>query len=291
MNVKEALQLAKKRLKQCEIESYAIDAKLILKKATALSEVELYTKENVVLTQEQQSIFLYDLEQREQHKPMAYITGICEFMGLPFVVQEGVLIPRADTETLVETVLQYHKKEHFTKIIDICTGTGCIAISLAKYSNIALCGTDISNIALETAQKNAQKNHVLIKWLQSNLLESVPKQHFDAIVSNPPYIATEEIQTLMKSVKDFEPHLALDGGKDGFYFYQKIVEQGKQYLKQGGWIFFEIGYQQANAVCNILKQNGFLNHMVYQDLAGLDRVVAFLCHKNKLTFRRKKNVR
>ena len=154
------------------------------------------------------------------------------------------------------------------------TGTGCIAISLAKYSNIALCGTDISNIALETAQKNAQKNHVLIKWLQSNLLESVPKQHFDAIVSNPPYIATEEIQTLMKSVKDFEPHLALDGGKDGFYFYQKIVEQGKQYLKQGGWIFFEIGYQQANAVCNILKQNGFLNHMVYQDLAGLDRVVA-----------------
>lgn len=274
MNVKEALQLAKKRLKQCEIESYAIDAKLILKKATALSEVELYTKENVVLTQEQQSIFLYDLEQREQHKPMAYITGICEFMGLSFVVQEGVLIPRADTETLVETVLQYHKKEHFTKIIDICTGTGCIAISLAKYSNIALCGTDISNIALETAQKNAQKNHVLIKWLQSNLLESVPKQHFDAIVSNPPYIATEEIQTLMKSVKDFEPHLALDGGKDGFYFYQKIVEQGKQYLKQGGWIFFEIGYQQANAVCNILKQNGFLNHMVYQDLAGLDRVVA-----------------
>ena len=274
MNVKEALQLAKKRLKQCEIESYAIDAKLILKKATALSEVELYTKENVVLTQEQQSIFLYDLEQREQHKPMAYITGICEFMGLPFVVQEGVLIPRADTEILVETVLQYHKKEHFTKIIDICTGTGCIAISLAKYSNIALCGTDISNIALETAQKNAQKNHVLIKWLQSNLLESVPKQHFDAIVSNPPYIATEEIQTLMKSVKDFEPHLALDGGKDGFYFYQKIVEQGKQYLKQGGWIFFEIGYQQANAVCNILKQNGFLNHMVYQDLAELDRVVA-----------------
>ena len=272
MNVKEALQLAKKRLKQCEIESYAIDAKLILKKATALSEVELYTKENVVLTQEQQSIFLYDLEQREQHKPMAYITGICEFMGLPFVVQEGVLIPRA--ETLVETVLQYHKKEQFTKIIDVCTGTGCIAISLAKYSNIALCGTDISNIALETAQKNAQKNHVLIKWLQSNLLESVPKQHFDAIVSNPPYIATEEIQTLMKSVKDFEPHLALDGGKDGFYFYQKIVEQGKQYLKQGGWIFFEIGYQQANAVCNILKQNGFLNHMVYQDLAGLDRVVA-----------------
>ena len=274
MNVKEALQLAKKRLKQCEIESYAIDAKLILKKATALSEVELYTKENVVLTQEQQSIFLYDLEQREQHKPMAYITVICEFMCLPFVVQEGVLIPRADTETLVETVLQYHKKEHFTKIIDVCTGTGCIAISLAKYSNIALCGTDISNIALETAQKNAQKNHVLIKWLQSNLLESVPKQHFDAIVSNPPYIATEEIQTLMKSVKDFEPHLALDGGKDGFYFYQKIVEQGKQYLKQGGWIFFEIGYQQANAVCNILKQNGFLNHMVYQDIAGLDRVVA-----------------
>ncbi len=274
MNVKEALLLAKKRLKQCEIESYALDAKLILKKVTTLSEVELYTKDNVVLTQEQQKLFFYDLEQREQQKPMAYITGICEFMGLPFEVQEGVLIPRADTETLVETVLNYHKREHFTKIIDICTGTGCIAISLAKYGNLTLCGTDISNIALETAQKNAQKNHVFIEWLQSDLLESVPEQHFDAIVSNPPYIATKEIPTLIKSVKDFEPHLALDGGENGLYFYQKIVAQGKKYLKQGGWIFFEIGYQQATAVCNILKQNGFVNLMVYQDLAGLDRVIA-----------------
>lgn len=274
MNVKEALLLAKKRLKQCEIESYALDAKLILKKVTTLSEVELYTKDNVVLTQEQQKLFFYDLEQREQKKPMAYITGICEFMGLPFEVQEGVLIPRADTETLVETVLNYHKRGHFTKIIDICTGTGCIAISLAKYGNLTLCGTDISNIALETAQKNAQKNHVFIEWLQSDLLESVPEQHFDAIVSNPPYIATKEIPTLIKSVKDFEPHLALDGGENGLYFYQKIVAQGKKYLKQGGWIFFEIGYQQATAVCNILKQNGFVNLMVYQDLAGLDRVIA-----------------
>ena len=241
MNGKEALFFAKKRLKQSKIESYAIDAKLILMKATGLKEVELYVKD-FILTEEQEKVFLYDLEQRERHKPIQYITGICEFMGLPFVVQEGVLIPRADTETLVETVLNHHKREHFTKVIDICTGTGCIAISLAKYSNMSLCGVDISKIALQTAQKNAQNNKIFVEWFQSDLFQDVPKQwlNLDAIVSNPPYIATKEIKMLMKSVKDFEPHIALDGGEDGLYFYKKIVQQGKQYLKKAVGYFLKL---------------------------------------------------
>lgn len=185
------------------------------------------------------------------------------------------MIPRADTEILVETVLQYHEKEHFQNAIDICTGTGCIAVSLAKYTDISMYGVDISERALQIAKKNAQYHAVSVTWFQSDLFQNVPMSlaHFDCIVSNPPYIATKEIQTLMNSVKCFEPHLALDGGKYGTDFYKKIAQQSKQYLKKGAFLFFEIGYQQAEAVCSILNQNGFDNIVVCKDLAGLDRVV------------------
>ena len=228
MNIEQALLLGKKELKQCGIESYSLDTELLLMKVTSFTKVQLYTHNDVILTSEQQKQYFCNLEQRKQGKPIAYITGICEFMALPFVVNDSVLIPRADTEVLVETVLQYHNKEHFKKVIDVCTGTGCIAVSLAKYSSMKLCGVDISAAALHTAQKNAINNDVCIEWFQSNLFETVPDSwlyNVDAIVSNPPYIATEQIQTLMKSVKEFEPHIALDGGKDGLYFYREIVKQ------------------------------------------------------------------
>lgn len=275
MNVEQALLFGKKKLKQYDIESYAIDATLLLMKAMSFTKVQIYTNNHVILTQKQQKEYLYDLEQRIQGKPIQYITGVCEFMGLPFTVQEGVLIPRADTEILVETVLQYHEKEHFQNAIDICTGTGCIAVSLAKYTDISMYGVDISERALQIAKKNAQYHAVSVTWFQSDLFQNVPMSlaHFDCIVSNPPYIATKEIQTLMNSVKCFEPHLALDGGEYGTDFYKKITQQSKQYLKKGAFLFFEIGYQQAEAVCSILNQNGFDNIVVRKDLAGLDRVV------------------
>ncbi len=277
MNVEQALILGKKELKRCGIESYSLDTVLLLMKATSFTKVQLYTKNTVELTTEQQKQYFCDLEQRKQGKPIAYITGVCEFMALPFLVSDGVLIPRADTEILVETVLQYHNKKHFKKVIDVCTGTGCIAVSLAKYSSMELCGVDISTTALHTAKKNAVNNGVSIEWFQSNLFEAVPYHWLndaDAIVSNPPYIATEQIQTLMNSVKEFEPHLALDGGEDGLYFYKKIVQQSKQFLKEGAYLFFEIGCEQAYDVCEILKQYGFEQIHVYQDLAGLDRVIS-----------------
>ena len=245
MNVEQALLLGKKELKQCGIESYSLDTVLLLMKATSFTKVQLYTKNTVELTTEQQKQYFCDLEQRKQGKPIAYITGVCEFMALPFVVSEDVLIPRADTEILVETVLQYHNKKNFKKVIDVCTGTGCIA--------------------------------VCVKWFQSNLFETVPDSwlnNADAIVSNPPYIATKQIQTLMNSVKEFEPYLALDGGEDGLYFYKKIVQQSKQFLKEGAYLFFEIGCEQAYNVCDILKQYGFESVKIYQDLAGLDRVIS-----------------
>ena len=275
MNVEQALLFGKKKLKQYDIESYAIDATLLLMKAMSFTKVQIYTNNHVILTQKQQKEYLYDLEQRIQGKPIQYITGVCEFMGLSFTVQEGVLIPRADTEILVETVLQYHEKEHFQNAIDICTGTGCIAVSLAKYTGISMYGVDISERALQIAQKNAKYHAVSVTWFQSDLFQNVPMSlaRFDCIVSNPPYIATKEIQTLMNSVKCFEPHLALDGGEYGTDFYKKIVQQSKQYLKKGAFLFFEIGYQQAEAVCSILNQHGFDNIVVRKDLAGLDRVV------------------
>lgn len=275
MNIQQAMLFGKKQLKQCGIESYAIDTTLLLMKATFFSKVQLYTQNNFELTAKQQKQFLYDLEQRKQQKPIQYITGECEFMGLHFAVQEGVLIPRPDTEILVETVLKH--AQSIKKAIDICTGTGCIAISLSKYSTMSLCGVDISTVALQTAQKNAQNIGVAVEWFQSDLLESVPqiwKTELDAIVSNPPYIASDEIPFLSNTVKDFEPHLALDGGKNGCDFYHKITKQARHCLRKGGWIFFEIGYQQAKNVTEILIENGFENIAVYQDLAGLDRVVS-----------------
>ena len=169
MNVEQALLFGKKKLKQYDIESYAIDATLLLMKAMSFTKVQIYTNNHVILTQKQQKEYLYDLEQRIQGKPIQYITGVCEFMGLPFTVQEGVLIPRADTEILVETVLQYHEKEHFQNAIDICTGTGCIAVSLAKYTDISMYGVDISERALQIAKKNAQY-HAVSRCIVAGLL-------------------------------------------------------------------------------------------------------------------------
>lgn len=276
MNVQQALFLGKKELKQCGIESCALDAELLLMKATAFTKVQLYTKNDVELTQKQQKQYLYDIEQRKQYKPIQYITGICEFMGLPFVVNEGVLIPRPDTEILVETVLQYHKQYHFKKVVDVCTGTGCIAVSLAKYSDMSLCGIDISNTAIQTAQKNAKNNAVCVQWYLSDLFENVPEQFLDnieAVVCNPPYIATSEIQTLMPSVRNFEPHLALNGGEDGYYFYKKIVKHLQKHMKKNAFVFFEIGCEQSKQVCELLQRYGFDHIAVRKDLAGLYRVV------------------
>ena len=276
MNVEQALFLGKNKLKKANIESYAIDAELLLMHIISFTKVQLYTKNDFMLTQAEEKEFFSALQQREQGKPVQYMIGKCEFMGLDFFVEEGVLIPRADTEILVEAVLEYAEKENLKRGLDICTGTGCIAVSMAKYGDFSLCGIDISDIAIETAKKNACRNHVSITWIKSDLFTQVPqnwKNNLDMIVSNPPYIATKAIENLMTSVKCFEPHLALDGGENGTLFYEKIITEGKNYLKQGGWFFFEIGYDQGETVSELLQKNGFDNIEIRKDLAGLDRVV------------------
>lgn len=272
-----ALQEAKQILKENKIESYALDAQLLLMHSIGFSKIELFTKDTFLLTKQQEQNYNQLIQKRVQGMPTQYLLGHCEFMGLPFIVKEGVLIPRPDTEILVETVLEIYKRKKFQTIMDMCTGTGCIAVSIAYYTDInKIYGIDISACALDVAKKNAASNHVEITFLESNLFESVPIElvhQMDAVVSNPPYIPEKEINKLMKEVREYEPHLALNGGKDGLSFYRKIIEDSKQYLKKGGYLFFEIGYNQGKEVSSLLLKKEFTNIEIRQDLAGLDRVV------------------
>lgn len=211
------------------------------------------------------------LSRRVQHIPVQHITGKQEFMGLSFHVNEHVLIPRQDTEILVEVVLK-NLHDGFS-ILDMCTGSGCIILSLLHYSNECR-GTavDISENAIEVAKQNAQALQKEVTFIQSDLFENVTEQ-FDMIVSNPPYICSDVIPTLMEEVRLHEPMQALDGMEDGLFFYRKIIEESKSYLIRGGMLFFEIGYDQGVSVPELMKAAGYRDVAVVKDYAGLDRVV------------------
>ncbi|NLM12463.1 MAG: peptide chain release factor N(5)-glutamine methyltransferase, partial [Epulopiscium sp.] len=191
----------------------------------------------------------------------------------------SVLIPRQDTEILVETALEFIDKDKEFQVLDVCTGSGCIGISIAYYAPLSqVIGIDISEDALKVARYNAKLNKVndRVHFIKSNLFGEVPKNlkgTVDMIVSNPPYIPTEEIKELMKEVNAYEPTIALDGGKDGLDFYRLIVKDGKEYLKSGGILLFEIGYNQGDDVVHLLKSQNFTEIEIKKDLAGLNRVV------------------
>lgn len=211
------------------------------------------------------------LNKRSLHIPLQHLTGEQEFMGLPFHVNKYVLIPRQDTEILVEEVLKIVKKGD--RVLDLCTGSGCIIISIAKMAEqISGIGIDLSDQALLVAKENARRLKADVSFLQSDLFEQVTGE-FDCIVSNPPYIATAEIDTLMEEVRCNEPRMALDGMEDGLFFYRKIVKESAAYLKKGGWLCFEIGCDQAKDVSEMMRAAGYQNRKVIKDLAGLDRVV------------------
>lgn len=211
------------------------------------------------------------LNKRSLHIPLQHLTGEQEFMGLPFHVNKYVLIPRQDTEILVEEVLKIVKKGD--RVLDLCTGSGCIIISIAKMAEqISGIGIDLSDQALLVAKENARRLQADVSFLQSDLFEQVTGE-FDCIVSNPPYIATAEIDTLMEEVRCNEPRMALDGMEDGLFFYRKILKESAAYLKKGGWLCFEIGCDQAKDVSEMMRAAGYQNRKVIKDLAGLDRVV------------------
>ena len=212
------------------------------------------------------------IERRAKRIPLQQITGEQEFMGLSFRVNEHVLIPRQDTEILVEEIMR--DLHDGIRILDMCTGSGCILLSLLHYSNdCSGVGVDVSEDALAIARQNADRlAEKQAVFIQSDLFEKV-EGSFDLIVSNPPYIRSQEIAGLMPEVREHEPHLALDGKDDGLHFYREIIKGAMPHLKRGGQLFFEIGYDQGEAVQALLAANGYTEIAVVKDYAGLDRVV------------------
>ncbi len=213
-------------------------------------------------------------ERRKKGEPVQYIMGICEFMSLEFLINKSTLIPRSDTETLVEYIIDKIGNRE-CRVLDIGTGSGCIGISIAKYCiNAAVDCIDISNEALDVARKNANKNVVIEKmnFIQKDILSEIIETKYDCIVSNPPYIRPDVIKELEVQVRDYEPYSALYGGEDGLIFYRRITDIADSMLKCGGIIAFEIGYDQASSVCNLMKSR-FTDVQVIKDLCGNDRVV------------------
>lgn len=252
------------------VQEAQLNAWYLLSEAFSLSRADYFMRKGEEADVIARERYLAWIDIRSTHYPLEYILGKQEFMGLEFKVNENVLIPRQDTEILVEGAL---KSSQGKKVLDMCTGSGCIAVSIAKLGNVSeMHAVDISRGALEVANENAVKNDVNVKFIESNLFEQV-SERYDMIVSNPPYIESAVIETLMPEVREFEPRLALDGTENGLYFYREISNQAPEYLTEEGEIFFEIGYNQGEAVTNILREAGFSLVEVRKDLAGLDRVV------------------
>lgn len=213
------------------------------------------------------------VEKRVKHVPLGYIFGKTNFYGLDFVVSKDVLIPRIDTEILVEAVIKEIKsRNRETSVLDIGTGSGAIAITINKETGAKVTAVDVSENALEIAKKNNELNNCSVQFVKSDLFDNIPDLKVDIIVSNPPYIESAEIDKLMPEVKDFEPILALDGGESGLEFYEKITKQAKSHLNSGGKIYFEIGYNQGESVSSLLKKE-FKNVYVLKDYSNNDRVV------------------
>ena len=272
MKLIELLNYGKSYLK--DVDEGSLKAKILLEYILKVEREYIITHYEDIVSETQITLYQSKLEELKRGKPIQYITNHQEFMKLDFYVDENVLIPQPDTEILVEKVIEILKnKKNTCSVLDICTGSGAIGISIAKYIPKAdVYVSDISRPALKIAQKNALKNEVKnIHFVLSDGFNNINKKDFDIIVSNPPYIETDIINGLPEEVKH-EPHLALDGGKDGLDFYRIFSEQSPLFLKPSGYLCLEIGYQQKEEVSKLLK-NYFKNIKIFQDYGGRDRVV------------------
>jgi len=279
ITVKEWLFYGKNLLKETGIESCFIDAEVLLMTVLNFTKAELFTKDNYILTKNETNKYKAFLEKRKNFMPIQYIIEKCEFMGLDFNVNSSTLIPRSDTEILVEYAINSIKKNNLKTVLDIGTGSGSIAVSVAYYCrDTKITAVDISEKALKTAKINAEKNNVSerIDFIKSNIFENIHSK-YDVIISNPPYLKSDIIKTLMPQVKDYEPISALDGGNDGLYFYGKIISECKNYINKNGILLFEIGCEQSFEVSKLLSEANFTEIKTTKDYAGLDRVVSSVC--------------
>ena len=275
MNIEEILKKEINNLKQNNIENSTLKAKILLANILNVKKEYLLIHSEEEVKQEDKIKYENCIKELIKGKPLQYITNKQEFMGLNFYVDENVLIPQPDTEILVEKAIEIAETTQKNKILDMCTGSGCIAISLAKnINNVQITAVDISNSALNVANKNAINNNVenKIKFINSDMFNNI-EEKFDIIVSNPPYIETETINKLEIEVQN-EPHLALDGGIDGLKFYKIIANNAFEYLNENGYLLLEIGYNQQKSVTQLLQDTGkYKNIETIKDLGGNYRVV------------------
>ena len=271
MTYSEAVHKAKCCLEQHEVPDPGIDALLLLQFVCGITRAHYYAVREDRMPEEEFDRYMELIQRRSARIPLQQLTGEQQFMGLPFHVSEDVLTPRQDTEILVEEALK--RACPGAKILDLCTGSGCILISLLKLGpDLEGTGSDLSEKALEIAAENAEMNKVEVSFVQSDLFSRIPGT-FDMIVSNPPYIVSSVIGSLMEEVRNHEPLMALDGGTDGLDFYRRIVPESVDHLNPGGWLIVEIGYDQGDLVRSMFVKHQYKDVDVIRDLGGNDRVV------------------
>ena len=274
----ELLEFGSKKLKEKSIDSYMLDAQLLLGMVLGKDKIYLITNRDKEVSHKDEKEYIALIEKRSSKMPIKYILGETEFMGFDFDVEEGVLIPRGDTEILVEELLSIINEDEELNICDLCSGSGAIGISLAmNRKNIKVDEIDNYDIPEKVTKSNIVKHGLenRVNFIKSDLLEEAIKaeKKYDIIVSNPPYIKACEIEGLMDDVKLYEPHVALDGGEDGLIFYRRIIEESRLTLNENGILAFEIGHDQGLDVRILMEEAGFSNVKLVKDLAGLDRVL------------------
>ena len=287
MNLKDSLQMAAGELRSAGVPEPELDAWYLLEYVSGWNRASYYADPERELTARQQEKYKNCIRKRAERVPLQHITGEQEFMGLTFHVNEHVLIPRQDTEILVEEALEQFREGRVpagdpgrggSEILDLCTGSGCILLSVLYYArqmkdvSVRGTGSDLSEKAVETAEENAKRLGIRAEFVQGDLFENL-KGRYAMILSNPPYIRSAEIGGLQPEVRDHDPRMALDGSEDGLIFYRKIIRAGGLYLENNGILMFEIGCDQAADVSGMLREHGFSDITVKKDLAGLDRVV------------------
>ena len=271
------------RLRQADIPEADSDIRLFAMDVAGCTYSTLILRMADEVTEEQAQKLRVYVTERMTHKPCQYILGTQDFMGMEFATAPEVLIPRPETELLVEQACERLKKliekkrkqtgDRELRVLDMCCGSGCIGISVAKLvSDVSVDLADISDAAIILTKKNRERLQADCTVIQTDLFAQI-EEKYDMIISNPPYIRTDEIPKLMAEVRDFEPHLALDGKEDGLYFYDKIIREAREYLYEDGYILFEIGQDQLDAVRGFLVENGYVDIEGMKDYAGLDRIV------------------
>lgn len=287
MKARDLLNFGQEALKLSGIYEWDYDSRTLLEWSLNISRTDLILEPNLEVSEEKALQYKAYIERRASHEPLQYIMGECEFMGLPFTVNENVLIPRQDTEVLIEWILEkerIHWNQEMT-LLDVCTGSGCIAISVDVlwkengYKPLKTSALDISEKALKVAKKNSDRNKAAIQFYPSNMFEAISEE-YDIIVSNPPYIPTKVVDGLMEEVVGHEPRIALDGMEDGLHFYRILAKEGKKHLKEGGRLYLEIGHDQGESVPKLLFEEGFSGIEVRKDLAGNDRCVVAIFQKS-----------